>query len=85
MNSVSFCSNEDSITVTLKSIVNTNSILKDALQTGGLVSKCFVRYSCLVTCFLKFSIPCPLCMGLCSYFVLLGSSLQIGLSLCSFF
>ncbi|GJN27196.1 hypothetical protein PR202_gb15195 [Eleusine coracana subsp. coracana] len=34
-------SNEDSITVILKSIVNTNSIIKDTLQTGSLVSKCF--------------------------------------------
>ncbi|KAL6903610.1 hypothetical protein ACP4OV_004423 [Aristida adscensionis] len=34
-------SNEDSITVILKSIVNTNSILKETLQTGGLFTKCF--------------------------------------------
>ncbi|OEL25158.1 DNA-directed RNA polymerase III subunit 1 [Dichanthelium oligosanthes] len=34
-------SNEDSITAILKSIVNTNSILKETLQTGGLFNKCF--------------------------------------------
>nr|CAB3484960.1 unnamed protein product [Digitaria exilis] len=34
-------SNEDSITAILKSVVNTNSILKETLQTGGLFSKCF--------------------------------------------
>lgn len=34
-------SNEDSITVILKNIANTNSILKDTLQTGGLFMRCF--------------------------------------------
>ncbi|XP_006653556.2 DNA-directed RNA polymerase III subunit 1 [Oryza brachyantha] len=34
-------SNEDSITVILKSIANTNSILKENLQTGGQFMKCF--------------------------------------------
>ncbi|KAL6650947.1 hypothetical protein ACP70R_009872 [Stipagrostis hirtigluma subsp. patula] len=34
-------SNEDSITVILKSIVNTNSILKETLETGGPFNKCF--------------------------------------------
>ncbi|ONM16384.1 DNA-directed RNA polymerase III subunit 1 [Zea mays] len=34
-------SNEDSITVILKSIVNTNSILKETLHTGGPFTKCF--------------------------------------------
>lgn len=44
MNILVCCSNEDSITAILKSVVNTNSILKETLQTGGLFSKCFVRY-----------------------------------------
>ncbi|KAL5216799.1 hypothetical protein ABZP36_008200 [Zizania latifolia] len=34
-------SNEDSITVILKSIANTNSILKETLQTGGQFTKCY--------------------------------------------
>uniref|UniRef100_A0A0D9ZMI7 DNA-directed RNA polymerase subunit n=1 Tax=Oryza glumipatula TaxID=40148 RepID=A0A0D9ZMI7_9ORYZ len=43
-------SNEDSITVILKSIANTNSILKENLQTGGQFMKCFVRHSQLFDC-----------------------------------
>ncbi|WVZ86219.1 hypothetical protein U9M48_033038 [Paspalum notatum var. saurae] len=34
-------SNEDSLTVILKNIVNTNSILKETLQTGSPFTKCF--------------------------------------------